>query len=258
MQEFKQLHQQTTPFIIGNVWDAASARCAQQAGYQALGTSSAAIASLLGYEDGEHIPFAELIFMVRRIAAVSKLPLSVDIEAGFSRNPDVIAHHIQQLAALGVVGINLEDSRVDTERTLVPAEEFAAIVSGVKAILQQHQTEVFLNVRCDAFLLGLDHACAETVKRAQIYQRAGADGFFVPCLTEADDIKAVVAASRLPVNVMAMPELPAFDELAGLGVKRISTGNFAHDAMHRYLLNLWGGIKQSGSCESLFGTGTAG
>ncbi|WP_330960729.1 isocitrate lyase/PEP mutase family protein [Photobacterium sp. 53610] len=258
MQEFKQLHQRTTPFIIGNVWDAASACCAQQAGYQALGTSSAAIASLLGYEDGEHIPFAELVFMVRRIAAVSKLPLSVDIEAGFSRNPEVIAHHIQQLAALGVVGINLEDSRVDADRTLVPAEEFAAIVSAVKAILQQHQTEVFLNVRCDAFLLGSVHACAETVKRAQIYQRAGADGLFVPCLTQADDIKAVVAASTLPVNVMAMPDLPCFEVLAGLGVKRISSGNFAHDAMHRHLLNQLVEMKQSGSCKSLFGASTVG
>ncbi|KDM93126.1 isocitrate lyase/PEP mutase family protein [Photobacterium galatheae] len=258
MQEFKQLHQQTTPFIIGNVWDAASARCAQQAGYQALGTSSAAIASLLGYEDGEQIPFAELVFMVRRIAAVSKLPLSVDIEAGFSRNPEVIALHIQQLAALGVAGINIEDSRVDADRTLVPAEEFAAILSAVKAILQHDQTEVFLNVRCDAFLLGLDNACAETVKRAQIYQMAGADGLFVPCLTQAEHIKAVVAASRLPVNVMAMPDLPYFEVLAGLGVKRISSGNFAHDVMHRHLLNQMVEMKQSGSCKSLFGSSTAG
>ncbi|MEL6113826.1 isocitrate lyase/phosphoenolpyruvate mutase family protein [Photobacterium sp. SP02] len=258
MQEFKQLHQQTTPFIIGNVWDAASARCAQQAGYQALGTSSAAIASLLGYEDGEQMPFAELVFMVRRIAAVSKLPVSVDIEAGYSREPEHIADHIQQLTGLGVVGINIEDSRVDESRTLVDVDQFAAILSAVRNILRQRQVEVFINVRCDAFLLGLDHACAETVKRAQIYQMAGADGLFVPCLTQAGDIKAVVAASSLPVNVMAMPDLPCFEVLAGLGVKRISSGNFAHDAMHRHLLNQLVEMKQSGSCQSLFDSSTVG
>ena len=84
---FADLHNPHEPLLIANVWDAASAVAAQEAGYQALGTSSAAIASTLGYEDGQGMPFDELFYMVTRILAVSKLPLSVDMEAGMGIQP---------------------------------------------------------------------------------------------------------------------------------------------------------------------------
>ncbi|KOE79507.1 carboxyvinyl-carboxyphosphonate phosphorylmutase [Vibrio alginolyticus] len=252
MQQFKQLHQQATPLLLANVWDAASANCALKAGYQALGTSSAAIASMLGYEDGEKMSFSELAFIIQRIAASSLLPLSVDIEAGFSQDPEVIADHIQQLTELGAVGINIEDSRVETTRTLVVANEFAALLSDVRAKLQKRQIEVFINVRCDAFLLDLDNAREEAIKRAKCYQQAGADGLFFPCITAIDDIKAVVASTTLPINVMSMPELPNVETLKNIGVKRISTGNFAHDSIYTRLGHLLVDIKQTGSCAPLF------
>ncbi|MEJ2762970.1 isocitrate lyase/phosphoenolpyruvate mutase family protein [Photobacterium sp. MCCC 1A19761] len=252
MHTFTQLHQLSNPLLLGNVWDATSARCAEQTGYQALGTSSAAMASLLGYDDGEQMPFQELVFMVQRIATATALPLSVDIEAGYSQVPEVIANHIQQLAELGVVGINLEDSRVETSRNLCDADEFASLLFKVREILQQRQVNVFINVRCDAFLLGVDEARAETIKRARLYQASGADGLFVPCITQVDDIKAVAEAIRLPLNVMAMPDLPSFEVLAQLGVKRISTGNFAFEQMYTHLGQQLAAIKQHGSCATLF------
>ena len=251
MQKFKELHQQTKPLLLGNVWDATSAKCAQQAGHQALGTSSAAIASVLGYEDGEQIPFSELAYMVERIGTSSLLPLTVDIEAGFNRNPEIIADHIQQLTKFGVVGINIEDSRVEVSRTLVSSEEFTSLLSAICFHLQKRQVEVFINVRCDTFLLGLDNAVEEAIKRAQSYQRAGADGLFFPCITRVDDIKAVVAATSLPINVMLMPGLPSFDVLGGLGVKRISMGNLAHEAIYTDLGRQLLEIKERGTCASL-------
>ena len=80
--DFNALHQQNQPLLLANVWDASSAQAAQQAGYQALGSSSAAIAAMLGYEDGEEMSFDELFYVVSRIKTVSELPLSVDLEAG--------------------------------------------------------------------------------------------------------------------------------------------------------------------------------
>ena len=252
MSEFKKLHQNAKPLLLANVWDAVSAKCAQEAGYQALGTSSAAIANLLGYEDGEHISFNELAFMVQRIASASLLPLSVDIEAGFSRDPVVIVEHIQQLAELGVVGINIEDSLVDKERILVETHEFTNLLSTVCAELAKRQIDVFINVRCDTFLLGVDNVIEESIKRAQAYQRAGADGLFFPCITQVNDIEAIIEQTSIPVNVMAMPELPDFKALAELGVKRISTGNFAHETMTATLRHQLLTIKEQGSSASLF------
>ncbi len=252
MQEFNTLHQQNTPLLLANVWDVSSAKCAELAGYQAIGTSSAAIAEVLGYKDGEQIPFNELLFMVRRITASTSLPCSVDIEGGYSRDADVIVQHIKQLAQVGVVGINIEDSIVDKTRVLREAETFARLIANIKKQLQAQQVGVFINVRCDVFLLGLVNAGEEAISRAHRYQNAGADGLFFPCITRDQDIRAVVEATTLPVNVMAMPDLANFSQLTRLGVKRISTGNVAHSYIYQQLSKLLVNIKKKASCQLLF------
>lgn len=113
---FTELHNQNKPLLIANVWDAGSAIAAQEAGYQALGTSSAAIAAMLGYEDGEAMSFDELFYVVTRIKFATHLPLSIDVEAGFGRTASEIATNLKRLVQLGVVGVNLEDSRVVNTR----------------------------------------------------------------------------------------------------------------------------------------------
>ncbi|MBQ4836910.1 isocitrate lyase/PEP mutase family protein [Pseudoalteromonas luteoviolacea] len=252
MNEFYALHQQATPLLLANVWDAPSAKCAEQAGYQAMGTSSAALAAVLGYEDGENIPFEELLFVVKRITASSLLPLSVDIESGFSKDPRVITDHIQQLAELGVVGINIEDSRVQNTRSLCDKDEFADLLTQVCAQLAARDVHIFINVRCDVFLLGVENAVEEACIRAHSYQMAGANGLFFPCITAEQDISKVTRSTSLPINVMAMPELPSVAKLTELGVKRISTGNFAHMAVYERLTATLTQIKAQGSCTSLF------
>lgn len=108
--DFFALHRQIRPLIIANVWDAMSARAAWQAGYSAIGTSSAAIAAMLGYSDGENMSFDELLFIVRRLKAVCPLPLTVDMETGYGRSTGQVIENLVSLATEGVVGVNLEDS----------------------------------------------------------------------------------------------------------------------------------------------------
>tara|TARA_R110002050_G_scaffold265164_2_gene406146 strand:- start:1566 stop:2327 length:762 start_codon:yes stop_codon:yes gene_type:complete len=252
MQVFKKLHEQDQPLLLANVWDVSSAKCAEQAGYQAIGTSSAAMAYILGYDDGEQMPFSGLVFMVKRIAAATSLPLTVDIEAGYSRDTKVIAEHIKQLNQFGVVGVNIEDSIVDGERMLVDRDNFSNLITTLRKYLTELGVDVFINVRSDVFLLGLEGARDEAVLRAKNYQSAGANGIFFPCLTCEEDIRAIVEATLLPINVMAMPDLPEISVLANLGVKRISTGNFAHDSIYKQLTNLLVDIKDKQSCQPLF------
>src|SRR5690606_17938520 len=95
---FKELHEKKQLLILGNVWDAQSAKLAEEVGFKALGSSSHAIANLLGYEDGEEISVDEILFMVERIVKAVDIPVSVDFEAGYSDDPDTVAKHVQQLA----------------------------------------------------------------------------------------------------------------------------------------------------------------
>lgn len=236
---FKELHRQQKPLLIANVWDIPSAKIAEELNFQAIGTSSSAISTLLGYKDGEEISFSELEYFVKRIITNTNLPLSVDLEAGYSKNPNEIANHIKRLANLGVVGINIEDSIVEKTRTLVNTQDFSNLLSEVIEILRNENIEIFMNVRTDTFLLGNANTIEETITRIKYYENAGADGIFVPCIENFADIEAVVNSTTLPINVMCMPNLPDFDVLNKLGVKRVSMGNFIFDKMYKdYKVNL--------------------
>ena len=231
--EFKNLHNQDKPLLIGNVWDVPSTKTAERLNVQAIGTSSSAIASILGYNDGEEMEFSELEYFVKRIALNTNLPLSVDLESGYSRKPKEIVNHIKRLTKLGVVGINIEDSVVLKEkRILLDANDFAKTLTEIKEHLEKENIDILINVRIDTFILLQENVIGETIKRIHLYQNAGANGIFTPCIEKENDIKTIVNSTNLPINVMCMPNLPNFEILTKLGVKRISMGNFLFDKMY--------------------------
>ena len=252
MQNFKKLHQQNTPLLIGNVWDVVSTKIAEQANFKAIGTSSAAIASMLGYKDGEEMDFAELLYIVQRISANTIVPLTVDLESGYSRDPLQITKHIHQLAEAGVVGINLEDSVVEEDLELLNAVKFAETVAIIKTQLKKEGIDIFLNIRTDTFLLGVTNTLKATQQRVQLYEKAGADGIFVPCIEKEADISAIVKSTALPINVMCMPKLPDFKTLQQLGVRRISMGNFVCEKNNAFFGELMKNIKEEETFKSVF------
>lgn len=132
---FKSLHFQEKPLLICNVWDVASTKIAEKLHFNAIGTSSAAITTLLGYDDGEQMSFSELSFFVKRIVKSTHLPLTVDIESGYSRDTSQIVENIIHLADLGVVGINIEDSLVNNGRKLLDIESFSKTIVDIKRTL---------------------------------------------------------------------------------------------------------------------------
>lgn len=250
--DFKSLHQKEQPLLIGNVWDAPSAKVFEKLNFNAIATSSAAIANMLGYEDGEQLSFLELEYIVKRIISATSLPLSVDIESGYSRDSAIVVENIARLYHIGVVGINIEDSFIKDNRQLVNANEFQKIIFEIHQHFSKLKMDIFINVRTDTFLLHVPNALEETLKRIAIYEKAGADGIFVPGIEKASDILAVVAATSLPINVMCMPNLPDFKALKNLGVKRISMGNFLHHSVCRQLEQNIFTVTQQQSFNSIF------
>ncbi|CCO49027.1 conserved hypothetical protein [Vibrio nigripulchritudo SOn1] len=252
-QEFKNLHEQNSLLHIGNAWDANSAILFQSLGYQAIGTSSAAIAESLGYLDGEEMSFDELFSIVKQIKQSISLPLTVDLEFGYSNELAGVLQNIISLAEIGVAGINLEDSRVDNGvRKIVDADKFGAVVRGIRDGLSKKGINVFLNIRTDAFLMGLDDPLTESVTRARVYEASGADGIFVPRITNDAHIEKIVGSVSIPVNVMGVPGLPVFSRLQELGVKRVSMGSFFYKKMNQYFAHEIDSINESESFDSLF------
>jgi len=228
---FRALHQAEKPLLLPNAWDYASAAALVSAGFTAIGTTSLGVAAAHGIPDAEGLAKDETIALARRLGRLSCL-VTVDIEAGFSEDPDEVARLAAELAAAGAVGVNLEDGRfrgggrvgrAGSGGMLAAPARQERLISAVK----KGAPDLFLNARIDTHWLGVDNSppLAGTLARAERYLAAGADGIFVPGLAADDHIGALVAEVAAPVNILFLPGRHSVDRLAALGVRRISTGS---------------------------------
>lgn len=253
IENFRKLNQSNDILHIGNVWDVKSALIFEKQNYKALGTSSFAIANSLGFKDGEELSFETLLTIVKQIISKVNIPLSVDIEAGYSRDTNQIIENIISLYEIGVVGINIEDSIViNGDRVILDKNDFATILKNIKRVLEEKGIDIFINARTDYFIMGLDNPLEETIKRVKLYEQNGVDGIFVPCMVDIGDIKEVVTYTTLPVNIMTMPNLPSFDSLEQAGIKRISQGVFIYNSLMESFENKLETINNDNSFKSLF------
>jgi 2-methylisocitrate lyase-like PEP mutase family enzyme len=218
--QFRQLHHEGL-LILTNVADAAGARLVEQLGCKAVATSSAAVAWLHGYQDGNALPLERLVSTVESIARVITVPLSVDIEAGYSDDLARVAEVLDAVIAAGAVGINIEDGAS-------PPELLVRKIEIARQVAERRGVKLFINARTDVYLKGLvpaEDRVAETLKRAALYQAAGADGLFAAGVTAEYEIAALCQGTPLPVNVLGLPGLPSPEALKALGVRRLSAGS---------------------------------
>lgn len=251
-EQFKQLHYTNQLLILPNAWDAKSAKLFQEKQFSAVGTSSAAVAESLGYNDGEEMPLKEYKLVIKRILSSVTIPVTVDIEMGYATTNDGIAQNLLQLAEMGVAGVNLEDSTIHNgKRLLKPAAAFADTVKHVKQTLATNNRQLFLNIRCDTYILHVPNKRQETRERMALYEQAGADGIFLPCIADENDITEAIQQTQLPVNVMCIPGLPDFNRLHTLGVKRASMGPFLFHKTYSAAGNLVSDITSHRSFSSI-------
>lgn len=213
--------------ILPNAWDAGSAAVIALAGAQAIATTSGGIAWSLGRADGQHLTRAEMTGRVRQIVAAVTIPVTADIEGGHGPSPEDVALTVEAVIAAGVAGVNFEDSRAPGGPLFGPAEQAERIQAARAAAISAGLPGLFVNVRTDVFLYGIGVSEArldDVLARCFTYAKAGADGLFVPGLTDLQVITKLAEASPLPVNVMAGPGAPLVAELAAAGVRRVSIG----------------------------------
>jgi 2-methylisocitrate lyase-like PEP mutase family enzyme len=245
---FRSLHNSTGPsgtgapgpLVLANAWDAASARVIESAGAPAIATTSAAVAWSLGFPDGDVLSRDHALSLIARIAGAVDVPVTADIEGGYGQSPDEVAETVTGVVEAGAVGVNIEDG------TRPPAELVARLAAARRAA-DRTGVELFLNARADMYLLGLGDPATrlkETLERARMYTDAGADGIFVPGVSDPATIEALAAGISLPLNVMADPASLDAAGLGALGVARVSLGPgvavAAYDAARRAAQAVYG------------------
>jgi 2-methylisocitrate lyase-like PEP mutase family enzyme len=220
-ERFRALHERPGGFIMPNAWDGASAVLLKQAGFEALGSSSFAIAAAIGRQDGLHaVSLADSVANAALLARVTGLPVNGDLEDGYGPTPDDCVATVEAAIAAGLAGLGIEDTTADPAR---PIHDFDAAVARVRAAAVAARGRILLTGRTDNYLNGrpdLD----DTLRRLTAFAEVGADVLYAPGLPDMEAIVAVVrAVAPKPVNVLIGPGVH-FTELAAAGVRRVSLG----------------------------------
>jgi len=238
---FRALHQQSEAFIIPNPWDIGSARLLAHLGFEALATTSAGHAFSLGQQDGT-VDREQALEHIATLVAATDLPVSADLENGFGDAPETVA--------TGLVGGSIEDA---TGHADAPIYDIGLATERIRAAAEAARALPYpfmLTARCENYLFGRPDL-ADTIRRLQAFQEAGADVLFAPGLKTPEDIAAVVQAVDRPVNVVMGLQgmLMTRAELSELGVKRISIGGALARAAYGAVLRAGREMLEHGSFE---------
>lgn len=221
VETFRALHAPGTPLLIPNPWDPGSARVLQTLGFKALATTSGGFAGTLGHRDG-NVTRDQAVGHGAQVAEAVEIPVSADLESGFASDAAGVAETVRLASLTGLAGCSIEDYDPDTG-TMHPIEIAAERVAAAAEAAHSGPGRLVLTARADNHLRGFDDL-DDTIARLQAYEAAGADVLYAPVVSRIDDIRRILDAVSLPINVLALPDAPSVAELADAGVARISIG----------------------------------
>ena len=225
---FQALHQGPEPFVIGNPWDAGSAKILTSLGFPALSTTSAGLAFSLGKKDGTaSVSRAEALANAKSIVEATELPVAADLENGYGHSPETVAETIRLAAAVGLVGGSIEDATGDPDHPIYDFQQAVDRISAAALAAASLPFRFMLVARAENYLHGHPDL-HDTIRRLQAFEAAGAEVLYAPGLADPEDIRAVCSSVRRPVNVLmgikGAPPL-SVQQLGELGVRRISVGS---------------------------------
>ena len=229
---FLQYHQDKEILVLLNSWDIGSSKLIEACGYKAIATTSMGVAASLGYPDCQIITLSEVIQVTTGIVNAVKVPVSVDIEAGYGNNLDEITESVKKIIATGIVGVNIEDS-LDLSPVLIDETEFCERISAIRELSDSLGFHLVINARTDSFYTSsgsLKEKLSESIKRGNKYREAGADCIFVQPVSDKETISTLVKEINAPINILANPTIgagvtPSINELQDSGVARVSLGS---------------------------------
>ncbi len=226
-RQFRNLHAEGC-FVMPNAWDAGSTVALASLGFEAIGTSSAALAFTLARPDTPNaLTVEEVLSNAREIVASASIPVNADFQSGYADTPEQVHESVKRCVEVGVAGLSIEDASDREGEELFQFEEAVDRVRAACSAVREIDPEVVVTARCEAFLLGVDHPMDEVNRRLIAYAEAGADCLFAPGMRDRHEIAAMVKALEpKAVNVLAVdPSWMSLDSLGDLGVRRISVGS---------------------------------
>lgn len=227
-KQLHALHYANKTLILPNIWDVLGAKLLQDLGYEAIATASAAVAYANGYNDGENIPFADVLKNLTNIAHSVNVPVTADIESGYANDDNTFENNIRAIIETGIVGINIEDTNKQSGG-LFSIEEQHKRIELIKKVSAEMQIDLFINARTDTFVHqkkfnSENELLKETTERGNAYKDAGANCFYPILMHQQNHIEEIVEQLKMPVNILMMPRISDLKTLEQLGIARVSLG----------------------------------
>lgn len=238
----KALHEGSETFLIPGPWDIASARVFEALGFKALATTSGGLAYALGKVDGE-VTLDEKVAHCRALSRATQIPITADLENGYSHDPEGVAETIRRIAETGVAGGSIEDWGGDD------IYGFDHAVERIEAAVEAARSLDFpfaVIGRCEN-LLRKKNDMDDTIRRLQAYEAAGVDVLFAPGLRTAEEVRTVVNEINKPLSVVAMTPNLTLGELAEAGARRVSIGGAMAMAAYGTLVEGARELKETGT-----------
>ncbi|HEV8021611.1 MAG TPA: isocitrate lyase/phosphoenolpyruvate mutase family protein [Candidatus Lustribacter sp.] len=222
----RKLHHQPQPLVFVNAWDGASARIIESLNFPAVATTSAGVAYVAGFPDGQAISRDVMLAHVATIAGAVALPVTADLEGGYGPTVADAVMTVRGAIDAGAVGMNFEDS-TSADAPLLTVAAQCARIAAMRSAANERGVPFVINARTDVYRIRAseEEQFAETIARAKAYLEAGADCIFVPFIAEESLIGRLAAAIPGPMNVLAGATTPDVATLTRLGVRRISLGS---------------------------------
>ncbi|HEV8324108.1 MAG TPA: isocitrate lyase/phosphoenolpyruvate mutase family protein [Myxococcota bacterium] len=256
---FRKLHQSGC-FVIPNPWDRGSAVYLAQLGFPALATSSAGFAFSRALPDAPWaLDRAAVLAHVADVVAATPLPVNADFQSGYAPDPDGVAESVRLCVETGVAGLSIEDATGEPARPLYDLRQAVERIQAARSAIDATQSDVLLTARAECFLTGHASPLEESLRRLRAYAEAGADVLYAPGVRARDAIRTMVeAVAPKPVNVLVSGPGLRVEDLAALGVRRVSVGSALARVAWTALMAAAREIAEAGTFERFDGLVTTG
>ena len=239
--EFLKLHTNGKMLILPNIWDPIGARVLEAKGFSAAATSSAAISSSLGFKDGEQIKFTTHLEILKRIANSVNIPVTADIESGYSKGSSGLKHAVNQIIQTGVAGINIEDS-FEKEGSLRHVDQQCERISAIREVAEDNGLPLVINARVDCFLSGSNQPnekiLTETIERANRYIDSGADCVYPIGVLDRQTVVTLRKEIQAPINILGSHRAIPLKEMQEIGINRVTFGPFLFRSLLKKFVNI--------------------
>lgn len=257
---FRQLHEQGC-FVIPNPWDTGTAIALAAMGFPALATTSAGVSFARGLPDSPTALGVDAVLgNIAEIVDAVDLPVNADFQAGYADDLEGLAVNVARCVAAGVAGLSIEDATASSDAPLYPLAEAVERVRAARSAIDESGADVLLTARAECFLLGHPEPLREAIRRLQAFAEAGAEVVYAPGVRTREDIASLVdALNPYPLNVlMASDTGLTVNDLAELGVRRISVGSALSRVAWGAFLSAARQLAEAGSFAGLAGAASFG